>query len=145
MWLEHVTDRGPLPVLEKVAAFTEARHQVLAENIANIDTPFYRAKQLDSKAFQAKLAEAIEERCQRGPDARLQLKGTLQFQVDERGMLRVTPTLKPTENILFHDGTNAMIERQMAALAENTLMHQVAVELMQQRFMSLRKAIVGRL
>lgn len=144
MPLEALINYGTLPVLEKVAAFTESRHQVLAENIANIDTPHYRAKQLDPKLFQAKLAEAIEERGDRF-DRPVRLRTTKQFYTDDQGMLRVTPTLKPTENILFHDGTNAMIERQMAALAENTLMHQVAVELMQQRFTSLRKAIVGRL
>lgn len=144
MWLDNLINSGSLPVVQKVAAFTEARHQVLAENIANIDTPNYRTKQLDPKLFQAKLAEAIEDR---GGDPRkhLRIGTTRQFHTDDQGMLRVTPTLKPPENILFHDGTNASIERQMASLAENTLMHQVSIALIQERLMVLRKAIAGRL
>ena len=144
MWLRGVVNGETLPVLEKLAAFTEARHQVLAENVANIDTPHYRAKQLDAKAFQARLAEAVKERRDAGSGGRLNIEGTRQFHVDESGMLRVTPTLRPTENVLFHDGTNASLERQMANLAENTLMHRVTVELLSQRFASLRKAISGR-
>ncbi len=144
MWLDNLINRGRLPVLEKVTAFAEARHRVLAENIANIDTPGYRAKQLDPKLFQAKLAEAIETRRDATGEP-LRLEATRQFHTDDQGRLRVTPTLRPTENLLFHDGTNASIERQMAALAENTLMHRVSIELMQERFTSLRKAIAGRL
>lgn len=144
MWLRGVVNCETLPVLEKLAAFTEARHQVLAENIANIDTPHYRAKQLDAKAFRAKLAEAVKNRRDAGHGSGLDLKGTRQFHVDKTGMLRVTPTLRPTENALFHDGTNASLERQMASLAENTLMNRVTVELLSERFRSLRKAISGR-
>jgi flagellar basal-body rod protein FlgB len=143
MWMDNLINGESGPVLEKVAAFTEARHRVLAENIANIDTPFYRTKQLDAKAFQAKLAEAVEAR-RTEPTAPLRLESTEQFHVDDLGKLQVTPTLRPTENVLFHDGTNASIERQMASLAENTLMHQVAVDLTRGRFASLRKAISGR-
>jgi len=144
MWLDSVINYGSLPVLEKVTAYAEGRHRVLAENIANVDTPSYRAKQLDPKLFQAKLAKAIEKRGERhhGP---LTLEATKQFHTDPQGLLKVTPTLRPLENLLFHDGTNASIERQMAALAENTLMHQVAVELLQRRFLELRRAISGRL
>ncbi|MBN1345974.1 MAG: flagellar basal body rod protein FlgB [Phycisphaerae bacterium] len=143
MWMDNLINAGSGPVLEKVAAFSEARHRVLAENIANIDTPGYRTKHLDAKAFQAKLAEAVAAR-QKEPTAPLRLKSTRQFHVDDQGMLRVTPTLTPSENILFHDGTNASIERQMASLAENTMMHQISVDLMRGRFASLRKAISGR-
>ena len=144
MWMDKLINTGTLPVLEKVAAFTEAHQRVLAENIANIDTPGYKAKQLDPKLFQAKLAEAVNERRnQTGQPMRVD--GTKQFATDDQGRLRVTPTLRPPGNILFHDGTNASIEKQMASMAENALMHQVAVDLIRERVMSLRKAISGRL
>lgn len=143
MWMDKLINRGPLPVLEKVAAFSQARHRMLAENIANVDTPGYRTKQLDPKLFQAKLAEAIADR---GGDSTKPLKidGTKQFRLDDRGMLHVTPTVRPTENILFHDGTNVSLEKQMSSLAENNLMHQVSIELMRKKVLSLRKAIFGR-
>ncbi len=143
MWLDNMINSGTLQTLEKVAAYSEARHRVLAENIANIDTPHYRAKQLDPKLFQSELAEAIEERGH-DPRKRLRINETKQFRMNDQGMLEVTPTRRPTENILFHDGTNASIERQMAALAENTMTHQVTMELLRSKIGSLRKAISGR-
>lgn len=143
MWMDSLINSGTLPVLEKVAAFTEGRHRVLAENIANIDTPGYRTKQLDPKLFQAELARAVENHRGRTGSS-LGLRSTKQFHTDDQGRLNVTPTLRPSQNILFHDGTNASVEHQMTALAENTIMHQVVVELMQQRFNGLRGAISGR-
>ena len=41
------------PVLEQVVNFTEARHGVLAGNIANLDTPGYKTRDLSPELFQA--------------------------------------------------------------------------------------------
>ena len=38
-------DASTLPLLEQVVNFTEARHGVLAGNIANLDTPGYRTRE----------------------------------------------------------------------------------------------------
>lgn len=142
MFLSDVTNGGAFPMLEKVLAFTEARNKVLAENIANITTPGYRAKQLDARGFQAALREASDKRASNGGP--LEMKGSEQFRTDEGGRLEVTPTLEPAENVLFHDGTNARIEREMADLAENAMMHQAATELMKSYFDGVKKAISGR-
>lgn len=142
MLLTGITGGGALPMLEKVLAFTEARNKVLAENIANITTPGYQAKQLDARAFQAALREAADKRADRG--GRLELKSTDQFRTDEGGRLEVTPTLEPPENLLFHDGTNARIEREMSDLAENAMMHQAATELLKNYYDGVKKAISGR-
>ncbi len=62
MFLASLTDRGATPALVKVLAFNEARLGVIAENIANVSTPGYRAKQLDPRAFQGALKKALEAR-----------------------------------------------------------------------------------
>jgi flagellar basal-body rod protein FlgB len=143
MWLADVVQGGAGPALDKTAAFTEARHLMLSENIANIDTPGYKVRSLDPKLFQARLAEALNER--QDDSARpLRLEATKQFHLDARGMLEVTPTMG-SGNLLFHDGTTLSIDKEMASLAENTLMHQVAIELTRQRFALLRTAISGRM
>ena len=59
------------------------------------------------------------------------------------GTLEVTPTEKPVENILFHDGTNLSIERQMAELAETGAMHDLVAQLLRRNFEGIRKAIRG--
>ncbi|HEX6961110.1 MAG TPA: flagellar basal body protein, partial [Lacipirellula sp.] len=53
---------GSLPLLEQVVNFTEARHGVLAGNIANLDTPGYRARDLSPEEFQERLKDAVEDR-----------------------------------------------------------------------------------
>jgi flagellar basal-body rod protein FlgB len=142
MLLTDVVNRETLPVLEKALAYTEARHRMLAENIANVDTPGYRTKHLDTRGFQDALQEALARR-KEDPSGAFRLAGAKEFTQDRYGHLAVTPSEEPPENVLFHDGTNARLERQMAMLAENGMMHQVLVELMKGRFTALQKAIRG--
>jgi flagellar basal-body rod protein FlgB len=142
MLVSEVAGNGVFPMLEKTLAFTESRNRMLAENIANIVTPGYRAKQLDVSAFQAALKEATAKRTEEGGE--LELPATREFRLDETGRLRVTPSVEPAENLLFQDGTNARIERQMAMLAENTMMNQTAVSLLRQYYQILADAIRGR-
>jgi flagellar basal-body rod protein FlgB len=137
-----LTNGGPIPLLEKTLAFVEARQRMLATNIANITTPGYRTKQLDENAFQNALAEAAKNRDETG--GAFELSSTREFRVDEQGLLEVAPSETPAENILFQDGTNASIERQMAQLAENAMLNQVSAELLKGYFDGLSKAIRGR-
>ena len=125
VFFESLINRGTLPALERMVAFTQARHEMLAENIANIDTPGYRTKQLDARAFQRTLKEALDRR-DGDHKSPFEMRGTRQFRQGSGGSLKVTPTLEPPENVLFHDGTNARLERQMTDLAENAMMHQFA-------------------
>lgn len=142
MFFGDVVNRGLIPAMDKMLAFTQARHRVLTENIANADTPGYRTRQLDAKAFQAALAEAMESRGGSGSDPLVIPRGE-QWHMDRGGRLVVTPTAEPVENTLFHDGTNVRIERQMALLAENAMMHQTVTELLRDKYTGLIKAIRG--
>ena len=144
MFLADVVNSGTIPALEKMLSFVEQRHQVLVENIANIDTPNYKTRQLDTVKFQKSLRAAIDRRKETG-SSNLELKGTRQFRQDAAGRLQVTPEEVPPENILFHDGTNQRVERQMALLAENGMMHQTMTQLLLDRFKVLNKAISGRI
>jgi len=137
-----LVNSGPTPVLERMLSFTEARHRMLVRNIANIDTPGYRARQLDAKAFQSALRDSVDRR--KSALEPLAIQGTRQFRQSPTGRLEVTPTEEPPENILFHDQTNMRVERQMAMLAENTMMHQVAAERLKGRYDELLSAIRGR-
>lgn len=136
-------NRGTVPVLEKALTYTEARHRMIVENIANADTPGYRTKQLDAAAFQEALGNALARR-REDPSGALRIPKGAEFGDDARGSLVVTPSEEPVENILFHDGTNGRIERQMAMLSENALMHRTLSELLRNRFDSLMSAIRGR-
>ena len=142
MIVTDATNATPISMLEKTLAFTESRNRMLAENVANILTPGYRTKQLDVSAFQKALGAAAEKRAKSG--CSFELPATQQFHLDDGGMLEVTPSDEPPENLLFQDGTNARIERQMAMLAENTLMTQATTSLLQQYYRTVSEAIRGR-
>lgn len=144
MYFDRLVNSGSTPALEKMLAFTQARQRMLAENIANIDNPHYRAKQLDAKQFQEQLRTAMATRKETNA-LDLELSGSDEVTLGSRGELVVTPSEVPAENILFHDDTNARIERQMAMMAENTMMHQATTELLRGRFDGLMKAIRGRI
>ena len=53
--LSSMFQSSTLPVLEQVVNFTEARHGVLAGNIANLDTPGYKTRDLSPELFQERL------------------------------------------------------------------------------------------
>jgi len=138
--MNDIVSGGVTPLIEKTMAFAGARHKMLATNIANITTPGYRAKQLDVKSFQSALREASGKR----GDGDLKLGSSKEFRVDSGGLLEVTPSEEPPENLLFQDGTNARIEKQMAMLAENTMVNQAASELLKSQFSDMERAIRGR-
>ena len=144
MLFEGVVNGGSIPAMDQTLTFLRARLEMIAENVANVDTPGYRTKHLDAKAFQQALGEAMRRRDPR-PGSPFELPGTEQFRLDRHGYLQVTPTSEPQENILFHDGTEMSIERQMADLAETQMMHQTVVTLLKGRYDGLKKAIAGRI
>ncbi len=142
MFLSGLTDGGATPALIATLTYNETRLRMLSENIANVHTPGYRAKHLDTRAFQRSLRVALDER--RGGGSRpFRVEVPGEVETDRFGRLKVTPSERPTENILFHDGTNLSIERQMADLAETGMTHELATEFLRGRFQGLRKAIRG--
>ena len=143
-FLSAITERGATPALIATVSFNESRLRMLGENIANLHTPGYHAKQLDVRAFQGALKKALDVR-RAEPGRPFAVRSGDEVRTDERGALRVTPRETPVENVLFHDGTNASLERQMADLTETEMAHDLAVTLLQDKFNTLRKAIRGNM
>lgn len=142
MFLSTLTEQGAGPALEKTMAFQEARLKMIAENIANAQTPGYRARQLDVPGFQRSLRQALDER-QSLADPFVVRSGS-EVLTDDRGNLVVAPSQSPVENVLFHDDTNHSIERQMSDLAQAGLWSELAARLLQTRNDRISSAIRGR-
>jgi len=130
-------DASTIPLLEQVIRFSEARHSVLAGNIANLDTPNYRSRDLSVETFQKRLRELIEaqenQTISRSPG----------YIVDEpdRAMQRVHDSIK---TILFHDGSDVGIEQQVLELSKNQFMHTLAISIMSSQFRLIESAISER-
>jgi len=137
-------DDGALPVLERMVQFTERRHRLLTDNIANLSTPFFKPVDLDTDSFQRQLGQAIDDRRRSatpvaGP-LRLRDSGQVRFQPDG---LDVRPQAT-NDNVLFHDQNNRSLERTMQHLAENTMAHNMAIEMLRSRYGMLQLAIRER-
>ena len=144
MLFNDLVNSGSVPMLDSMLSFTQARHKVLTENIANIDTPGYQTRHLDAKQFQRDLATAVARKREEHTPG-LRIESSQQVQQGSGGQLRFMPMREPAENVLFHDKTNARVERQMSMLAENAMMHQTATELLAGRYQSMLKAIRGQI
>jgi len=144
MMFESLLNRGSLPVLQQVMSFTQARHAVLANNISNLDTVGFKMKDLPAEQFFQTLNEAIERRDKQGASAPLQMKSSRNLQWNSKGNLNAQAVEVDDNNILFHDGNNRFVEKQMSNMAQNALLHTVSVELLRQQYGLLQMAISGK-
>lgn len=141
MFLSSVTDRGATPALVSTMAFNQVRLKTIAENVANWQTPGYRAKQVDTSEFRQALRSALSDR---GGDVRKPFTIRADHvRTAADGRLQVTTTERPADHLLFHDGTNLSIEREMADLADAGMAQELTAALLRDRFDGLRKAIRG--
>ncbi len=124
-----------IPVLEKVVGFTEARHNVLAGNIANLDTPGYRAADLSETQFQGRLKEAIQTQRERGT-SRAGSPGATPDEEDPFAGLHDT-----MKSLLYHDESDNDLERQVTELTKNQMQFNLAVTIMTNQFRLLQSAI----
>jgi len=123
-----------IQVLENVVSFAQARHQVLAGNIANLDTPGYRVRDLSVETFQQRLKESVEA------SSRQVTPGVVTHQADD-AFRHVKDTMK---TILFHDDSDVDLEQQVTELSKNQMMHNMAVSLLTSQFRLLETVISER-
>lgn len=124
-------------VLGEVLQFTEARHEVLAGNIANISTPGYRTRDLSVASFQEALRAALASQSsyQKQPIEQV-WPSALEGEAEA-----VDPDVR---TLLFHDGSDVGIEQQVTQIVKNRMMHQLASTLLRNQFRVLEMAIAER-
>lgn len=131
MFVNRLLNQGNAPILEQVVRFTGKRHELIAENIANISTPNYRQKDLDVQGFYESLRSRVASRAGR-PTSSVRFDDV---PMDEAG---------DKQNLLFHDGSNRSAEGLMADLAKNALTYNLSVELLRRQFNSIKSALKER-
>lgn len=136
-----IFDSTTLPMLEQVVNFTQARHGVLAGNIANIDTPGYRTRDLSPELFQQELKKAIES--SHAPPSNTVGRS----RADRPGTNRYDAfrdVKEATRSILYHDDSDVSMERQVTEIAKNQGQHNLAISLLSAQFRLLRAAVSER-
>ncbi len=146
--LSSIFQSSTIPVLEQVVNFTEARHGVLAGNIANLDTPGYKTRDLSPEQFQEKLKEAIEVRHQPVTpyDSRsFGMTSAHDAQQREAKQLAAFEKVRGSmKSILRHDGDDVSMEQQVNEIVKNQQQHNLAINIMSAQFRLLKTAITER-
>ncbi len=106
-----------LPPLEGFLKVTSERQQMIATNMANVDTPGYRTRDVD---FQSAMRQAMDE----GEGPQLQPASLEVAGLPERP-----------------DGNNVNIDRESMMLSETQLQYQLGVQLVKSQFHTLYSAM----
>ena len=134
------TDRifgDTISALEKSLNLRSIQHKALSSNIANMDTPNYKAVELD-------VAEKMARNKGSAPDLRLARTraGHLPIRSNRTENLKLK-AVRPTGYSLRGDGNTVDIDRTMGKLAENTLLYNATAQLISKKFAGLKNVIKG--
>jgi flagellar basal-body rod protein FlgB len=120
------------PMIEALSRFLDvdvARHKLITSNLANIDTPGYRTRDLD---FRAELARA-------GTHLAGSEGGNLSY-----ASYCYAPVVRPVRGLLERpDGNNVSVERESLLLAETQMKFNLGVQLLRGEFHEISAAITS--
>ena len=102
-------------MLSDLVGARSQRHQVLASNVSNIDTPGYEPKDVD---FQNLIAS-------------MQQKGVRMARTHGKHLPAQTPGGSLS---VVRTGDQVSLDKEMVSIAENHLMHNAAVEMLARKF-----------
>ncbi len=135
--------KGALPLLEKGIYFSDARHRVLVNNIANIDTPFYKDQDLPEGEFKDVLAKSIEARDRRTVRV-FDFQGSSSVREKPNGDLDVAVGDSDLPGVLRHSENNVNPDREAAKLVQNAGLHDFLTRLYAQEMNLLDAAVRER-
>ena len=108
-------DKG-FQLLEEIIKNSAFRHKVLASNIANAETPGYKAKDVP---FNQELHQQVMGMTTTSPD---HIRGTKNPK-EVMGMV-------PVERTAGEDGNNVALDMELANMTENALLYEAGVKLL---------------
>ena len=127
-------DQAHLEHLKRALTVYAGRHRVVSNNIANVETPGYRAQEL-------RFEELLD-----GSKGRLAGARTHEahLPVGRRGIEDAAEQVRE-QDAGFDNGTNDVdIDREMTELATNDLSYRLATRLLSMKYKMLRGAITGQ-
>ncbi len=124
-----------LKALTTALNFREMRQELTTSNIANANTPGYKAKKLD---FEEALARALDVDGQ----MHMNVADERHHNVGNGGFNNLEPEIYDNPNgVVSPDGNTVDVEAEMAQMAENKLMYDALVQLINKKMGIMRYAI----
>ena len=121
-------------MLKKALDFQSQRHLLISSNISNLDTPGYKAKDID---FKSQLASAIG----RSNDLAMKVTHPVHFGPGASSLKSMQPQTFVESDEPRSNGNNVNIDKEMAKLAENQIAYSATIQLMSKRSSTIRAAI----
>lgn len=115
--------------LSIASSYLMARHTLIANNIANVNTPHYKAKDLNNTLFVRKLEEVFNDNTW----------NTLEFNPNNYIMET------PYTGAFRLDGNNVNLESESIKLIKNSLMHNATIRILNYKFNMLKDALSERI
>lgn len=116
--------------------YRQMRQELIASNIANAETPGYKAKKIDFEDALARALDTDEQQTLRTTDSR-------HFNVGGGGFNNLQPEIYEESNgIVSPDGNTVDRDQEMADMAENKIMYDASVQLLNKK-LALMKYAVG--
>ncbi len=129
--LDKLFSQKTFHALEKTIRITRQRHEVVSSNIANIETPGYRAKDIDFKAALAGASGA-------GRGFKLVRTDAQHIGREMNSTSQIEPFADPSE---FNGFNWVNIDNEMTKLTENNLMFRAGVELLIRKIRRIKEVI----
>jgi len=139
---------------------TEVRHKELVNNIANMDTPYFKAKDINVSDFRNVLSKSIDKRRADNPwhfnmesSRDIQGKKSIEpFHMHSILDLKAGRTStgfavkeRQDDTILRHDQNNVSVEGELARLGKNSALHKSFVTLARDNFRMIETALRMRM
>ncbi|MGQ9474357.1 MAG: flagellar basal body rod protein FlgB [Candidatus Caldatribacteriaceae bacterium] len=123
-----------LRILEKGLDLSMIRQRLLVENVANVETPGYKRKDLDFESI-------LQKQYQEGENQKLELKTTDLSHL--KGITERTPLAltKEEEFSVRQDGSGVDMEKEMTTVLENALYYQTLSRMVSGKLNNLSVAI----
>ncbi len=134
-----IFQRTGLDLLKRSLDAYTLRQKVIAENIAHVETPGYRARSVD---FETRLAAAMDT-SPAGGALRMKSTGDRHLPMSRTPLPGAT-VLEESERALDNGINDVSLDLEMAALAETSLRHKLVTRILSMRYQALRNAVRGR-
>jgi flagellar basal-body rod protein FlgB len=118
---------SPISTLETYLKLTTGREQSIAANMANVDTPGYRTRDIN---FGSELNRAMNQ--------------PLSQVGDSTEPLQLLPVVRQVQGLIERpDGNNVSLDREGLLMAETQLQYQIGIQLIKRQFHQILSAING--
>jgi flagellar basal-body rod protein FlgB len=122
-------------LLEKSLNASWARNEVISQNLANVDTPNYKRKDV---SFEQYLNESLEGKKLEG-----KITDERHIPINSKNIDKIEPELTQEDSDVSMriDGNNVDIDSEMAYLAKNTIQYNTLIQMVNSNFSRIKSVI----